>query len=243
MRKLDRSDALPVRDLLDRRVRARERVRPDREVCLLGPHLLAGRQVADVDRAIRRLGELVRVARPGPDPEDRVVDRGSERSDVVDGNGLGIGRRRRRAGASQRQPDDQPDDDRKRYHGSRPEARIPQLRTGVWFRDHLLAHALRAAEESSIGLTVEGIILRIGERVISSAESQAPMARSWATAEPGLRAPTIYVFRTIAMTNPTDAESRVLTATRPIRRSVAPSVDPGLKPIQPNTSTSVPITT
>ena len=28
-----------------------------------------------------------------------------------------------------------------------------------------------------------------------------------------------------------------------MRRSVAPSVEPGLKPIQPNTSTSVPITT
>ena len=47
----------------------------------------------------------------------------------------------------------------------------------------------------------------------------------------------------IAITKPTHAASNVLTATSPIRRSVAPSVEPGLKPIHPNTKTSVPITT
>ena len=47
----------------------------------------------------------------------------------------------------------------------------------------------------------------------------------------------------IAITKPKHAASSVLTATRPMRRSVAPSVEPGLKPIQPNTRTSVPITT
>ena len=47
----------------------------------------------------------------------------------------------------------------------------------------------------------------------------------------------------IETTNPTHAASSVFTATRPIRRSVAPSVEPGLNPIQPNTRTRVPTTT
>jgi hypothetical protein len=47
----------------------------------------------------------------------------------------------------------------------------------------------------------------------------------------------------IAMTKPVHAASNVLTATKPMRKSVAPSVEPGLKPIQPKTRISVPITT
>ena len=55
--------------------------------------------------------------------------------------------------------------------------------------------------------------------------------------------PYFTLVMIIAMTKPTHAASNVLTATRPMRRSVAPSVEPGLKPIQPNTRMSVPITT
>ena len=55
--------------------------------------------------------------------------------------------------------------------------------------------------------------------------------------------PYLALVTPIAMTKPTHAASSVFTATRPMRRSVAPSVEPGLKPIHPNTSTSVPITT
>src|SRR6476619_7174515 len=47
----------------------------------------------------------------------------------------------------------------------------------------------------------------------------------------------------IAMTAAAHADSRVFTATTPMRRSVAPNVEPGLKPIQPKVSTNVPITT
>ena len=47
----------------------------------------------------------------------------------------------------------------------------------------------------------------------------------------------------MATTTPTHAASSVFTATMPMRRSVAPKVEPGLKPIHPNTSTSVPMTT
>ena len=47
----------------------------------------------------------------------------------------------------------------------------------------------------------------------------------------------------MANTNPKQADRRVFTATTEIRRSVAPNVEPGLKPIQPNTRISVPTTT
>ena len=47
----------------------------------------------------------------------------------------------------------------------------------------------------------------------------------------------------MAATKPKQADSRVFTATIEIRRSVAPKVEPGLKPIHPNSSTMVPITT
>ena len=43
--------------------------------------------------------------------------------------------------------------------------------------------------------------------------------------------------------NPKQADNSVLTATTEIRRSVAPSVEPGLKPIHPNSRIIVPTTT
>src|SRR5262245_593639 len=47
----------------------------------------------------------------------------------------------------------------------------------------------------------------------------------------------------MAATKPKHADRSVLTATIEIRRSVAPRVEPGLKPIQPNNRIIVPMTT
>ena len=55
--------------------------------------------------------------------------------------------------------------------------------------------------------------------------------------------PHFAFVHAIAATAAAHADSNVFTATTPMRRSVAPNVEPGLKPIQPNVSTSVPITT
>src|SRR5258708_4398508 len=46
-----------------------------------------------------------------------------------------------------------------------------------------------------------------------------------------------------AVADPAHAARLVLTAMTEIRRSVAPSVDPGLKPIQPKSRMNVPVTT
>src|SRR6266567_2572015 len=54
--------------------------------------------------------------------------------------------------------------------------------------------------------------------------------------------PHFALVHAIAVTAPADAASKVLTATTEMRRSVAPKVEPGLKPIQPKVSTSVPMT-
>jgi hypothetical protein len=55
--------------------------------------------------------------------------------------------------------------------------------------------------------------------------------------------PHFQLVQHIAITAPADADSSVFTATMPMRRSVAPKVEPGLKPIHPKVRTSVPITT
>ncbi len=55
--------------------------------------------------------------------------------------------------------------------------------------------------------------------------------------------PHLAFVHAIAAMAPAEAASSVFTATTAMRRSVAPNVEPGLKPIQPNVSTSVPITT
>src|SRR5580700_12115958 len=47
----------------------------------------------------------------------------------------------------------------------------------------------------------------------------------------------------MAAAEPATAARFVLTATTEIRRSVAPSVEPGLNPIQPNSRMNVPVTT
>src|SRR5579864_8256518 len=47
----------------------------------------------------------------------------------------------------------------------------------------------------------------------------------------------------IAAADPATAARFVFTATTEIRRSVAPSVEPGLNPIQPNSRMNVPVTT
>ena len=55
--------------------------------------------------------------------------------------------------------------------------------------------------------------------------------------------PNIQYHTNIAVADPATAARFVLMATTPIRRSVAPSVEPGLKPIQPNSRMKVPVTT
>src|SRR6186997_3121770 len=55
--------------------------------------------------------------------------------------------------------------------------------------------------------------------------------------------PYLALVYAIAVTNPKQAAIKVLTATVEIRRSVAPSVEPGLNPIQPNSRIMVPMTT
>ena len=55
--------------------------------------------------------------------------------------------------------------------------------------------------------------------------------------------PHLAFVQAIAATAPAEADNSVFTAMSAMRRSVAPNVEPGLKPIQPKVSTSVPITT
>src|SRR6476659_3139243 len=55
--------------------------------------------------------------------------------------------------------------------------------------------------------------------------------------------PHFALVHAIAITAPADAASNVLTAMIEMRRSVAPNVEPGLKPIHPKVRTSVPMTT
>jgi len=55
--------------------------------------------------------------------------------------------------------------------------------------------------------------------------------------------PNISCQKIMAEAEPAIAARLVLIATTEIRRSVAPSVEPGLKPIQPNNRMNVPVTT
>src|SRR5690242_21112955 len=55
--------------------------------------------------------------------------------------------------------------------------------------------------------------------------------------------PNIMAHRIIADAEPATAARLVFTAIDEMRRSVAPSVEPGLKPIHPNKRMNVPVTT
>ena len=55
--------------------------------------------------------------------------------------------------------------------------------------------------------------------------------------------PKSLYHRSIAAAEPATAARFVFTATTEMRRSVAPSVEPGLKPIHPNSRRNVPVTT
>ena len=55
--------------------------------------------------------------------------------------------------------------------------------------------------------------------------------------------PNMKYQKIIAVAEPATAARFVLTAMTEMRRSVAPSVEPGLKPIQPNSRMNVPVTT
>ena len=68
--------------LLDRGVRTWERVGSDREVRLVGADLDAVRQIAHVDLAAAGLRQLVREAALRAEPEDRMLDRGGEVSEL-----------------------------------------------------------------------------------------------------------------------------------------------------------------
>src|SRR5579863_6192746 len=55
--------------------------------------------------------------------------------------------------------------------------------------------------------------------------------------------PNMKYHRSMAAAEPAIAARFVLTAITEMRRSVAPSVEPGLKPIQPNRRMNIPVTT
>ena len=55
--------------------------------------------------------------------------------------------------------------------------------------------------------------------------------------------PNMKYQNSIAVADPATAARFVLMAITEIRRSVAPSVEPGLKPIQPKSRMNVPVTT
>src|ERR1700735_178100 len=55
--------------------------------------------------------------------------------------------------------------------------------------------------------------------------------------------PNFQYQKSMAVAEPATAARLVLIATTEMRRSVAPSVEPGLKPIQPNSRMNVPVTT
>ena len=55
--------------------------------------------------------------------------------------------------------------------------------------------------------------------------------------------PNFQYQKSIAVAEPEIAARLVLIAITEMRRSVAPRVDPGLKPIQPKSRTNVPMTT
>jgi hypothetical protein len=55
--------------------------------------------------------------------------------------------------------------------------------------------------------------------------------------------PNRKYHNSIAVADPATAARLVFTATTEMRRSVAPSVDPGLNPIQPKSRIKVPVTT
>jgi hypothetical protein len=55
--------------------------------------------------------------------------------------------------------------------------------------------------------------------------------------------PNRKYHKSMAVAEPATAARLVFTATTEMRRSVAPSVEPGLKPIQPKSKMNVPVTT
>ena len=94
IRDLDRRRACLLGNGLKGAVRTREGIGGDGQVFLLGANIDPRRQVANEDRAVRRLGQLVREARPRPDPEDGVVERGRQRSDLIDRDRRSVAGRR-----------------------------------------------------------------------------------------------------------------------------------------------------
>ena len=143
--------------LLDRGVRTGERVGRDREVRLVGADVDAVRQIAHVDLAVAGLRQLVGEAALRAEPEDRMLDRGGEVSELRLG---GRGRAgdlcrlaRRVAVVAQQEPGHETGRDRDRDHRSEPELRSPEHRgtahpTAVTFPEDTIARA-RAGDGSN----------------------------------------------------------------------------------------------
>ena len=122
-------DAALLGDGLDRGIGLRERVGGDGQVGVLGSDGHAGREVADVDRPVRRACQLVGGARFRPDPEHRVAERRREGLDLLGRDG-GRGSRcrcrgRGAAAVAQCQPGDETGGERDHDPGRDAEAPEP----------------------------------------------------------------------------------------------------------------------
>ena len=87
-------------------------------------------------------------------------------------------------------------------------------------------------------MTADGALTNAHGAVIATSPASMPLQ---AIVMSGF--PNIMYQTSSADADPATAARFVLTATTEIRRSVAPSVEPGLNPIQPNSRMNVPVTT
>src|SRR5579862_1061406 len=95
-----------------------------------------------------------------------------------------------------------------------------------------MAPAIKPIMTADVGLT------KAQGAVIATSPASIPLQAIVMSGLPNSRYQT-----SSAEAEPATAARFVLTATTAMRRSVAPSVEPGLKPIQPNSRMKVPVTT
>ena len=101
----------------------------------------------------------------------------------------------------------------------------------------------RTPKQTRIPARTPMITAEVGETnaqgaVIATSPASMPLHAMVISGLPNIKYQTI-----IATAAPETAARFVLIAMTEMRRSVAPSVDPGLKPIQPNSRMNVPVTT